>query len=117
MKALYKSVTCACRGLRVVATERNFVIQMFAAIFVAIFIVVLRTSYIENAILMICVGLVLGGEVMNSALERLSDFVSPSHHQQIGIIKDMMASGVLIFSLTALMVGVIIFGNRIILLW
>lgn len=111
MKAWLKSMACAFRGLQEAFSERNFVVEIFCGVVVVVFIVVFRMSYIESSILLLCVGLVLGAEVMNSALERLSDFVSPSHHKEIGIIKDLMAAGVLIFALSSLVIAIIIFGH------
>ena len=113
MKALFKSIGCALKGLREAIRERNFLIEIGCAVLVIISIIVLKTSYIENAILVICIGVVLGGEVMNTALEKLSDFVSPSHHAEIGAIKDLMAAGVLIFSLLSRVVGFIILGSHL----
>ena len=80
-------------GLREAFRERNFLIEVGCAVLVIIAIIILKTSYIENAILFVCIGIVLGGEVMNTALEKLSDFVSPTHHAEIGVIKDLMAAG------------------------
>ncbi|GAJ99107.1 diacylglycerol kinase [Geomicrobium sp. JCM 19055] len=58
---------------------------------------------------MIVIGGVIALEMVNTAIERLVDLVSSDYHPLAGIVKDVAASAVLIFSMIAVVVGIIIF--------
>ena len=63
----------------------------------------------EAAILMLTIGLVLSMELANTAIERMTDILKPRVHPYARVVKDTMAGAVLIVSVTALVVGVVIF--------
>ena len=46
---------------------------------------------------------------LNTAIEKLCDFISPEYHQLIGKVKDLAAAAVLIMSIVSVIVGIIIF--------
>ena len=66
-------------------------------------------SRLEWVAVVLCLGLVLGLELMNSAGERLVDMVSPGHDSRAGLVKDMLAGAVLVASVAAAVVGVLVF--------
>ena len=51
-------------------------------------------------------GLVLGFEVMNTAVEIVVDLVSPDFHEQAGLAKDVSAGAVLMAAITTALVNV-----------
>lgn len=53
-------------------------------------------------------------EMLNTAIEFLSDFVSPGIHPQIKKVKDVSAAAVLIASIGAIVIGIIVFLPKII---
>jgi len=55
-----------------------------------------------------CTGLVYALELVNSAIERLADKISPERDPDIGKIKDLTAAAVLITAIAAAIVGLII---------
>lgn len=59
------------------------------------------------------IGSVLAAEAINTAIEKLADFISPSHQVLIGKAKDL-AAAVLILSTCAFIIGGIIFIPKII---
>lgn len=59
--------------------------------------------------LIAAIGFVLVTEIINSAIENLVDLVSPEKQKKAGLIKDMAAAAVLIASITAAIIGVLIF--------
>ncbi|MEO1260912.1 MAG: diacylglycerol kinase family protein [Bacteroidota bacterium] len=56
---------------------------------------------------------VLAAEAFNTALEDLTDLVSPDHHPLAGHTKDLAAAGVLLTAIGAALVGGVIFGPKI----
>jgi diacylglycerol kinase len=74
-------------------------------------------STIEWLILSICIALVLSMEAMNTAIEYLTDLVSPDYHPLAGKAKDVAAAAVLIIAIGAVFVGLLIFVPKILLLF
>ena len=70
-------------------------------------------SAFEWLIVVVCFGLVLGGECLNSSIEAIVDLASPEFHELARKSKDAAAGGVLLFSLASFVVGLIIFAPRI----
>ena len=73
----------------------------------------LRISRGEWMAVAVCIGLVLGGECTNTALESAVDLASPARHPLAKRAKDAAAGAVLFFSLAAAIVGGIIFLPRL----
>lgn len=73
----------------------------------------LKLSRIEWAVLLTQIGLVWAAEAINTALEKLCDFVSPGLHPQIKAIKDLSSGAVLIVAVTAVVVGLLVLGGKV----
>ncbi|MDR3543716.1 MAG: diacylglycerol kinase family protein [Desulfosporosinus sp.] len=71
-------------------------------------------SRYEWLILVFAIGSVIGAEVMNSALESLVDLVQPNFHPLAGMAKDMAAGAVLVTVIQAIVIGLIVFGPRLV---
>jgi diacylglycerol kinase len=69
-------------------------------------------SGLEWCAALLALSLIWAAEGMNTALERLTDLVSPGFHPLAGMAKDIAAGAVLLASIGAVVVGVIIFGPR-----
>jgi diacylglycerol kinase (ATP) len=55
------------------------------------------------------IGMVLSIEGLNTAVEKIADFIHPDFHHKIGFIKDIAAGAVLFAALTAVVIGLIIY--------
>ncbi|WP_291427079.1 diacylglycerol kinase family protein, partial [Deinococcus sp.] len=60
--------------------------------------------------IMLCCTLVLSLEIVNTALEALTDLASPEIHPLAKVAKDAGAGAVLIASCGALLVGLVVLG-------
>lgn len=65
-------------------------------------------SRTEFAILLLACGLVLGGELINTGIEKSNDSVTTEKRETIKISKDSAAGAVLVFAFFAVLVGVVI---------
>jgi diacylglycerol kinase len=74
---------------------------------------VLRVSMIEWCLLTLCIGVVIGAELFNTALEQLAPAIDREHNPHIGATLDLSAAGVLIVALAAGVVGMLIFVFRL----
>ena len=66
-------------------------------------------SRLEWALVALAVACVWAAELMNTAIEALTDLVSPAYHPLAGKAKDVAAGAVLLAALGALVVGVLVF--------
>lgn len=109
-KQIIPSFQNAFRGIRMaLRSERNMRIHMIFVILVVFFGIVLVISPLEWLICLLCFGLVLGLEMMNTAIENLVDLVSPQKQKMAGRAKDIAAGAVLLSSIVAAIIGLIIF--------
>lgn len=110
MSSFFNSVKNAYRGLKYVTTyERNFQIELVFGTFIVALIFIFKVKNWEAVILVLMVMCVLVAELTNTVVERVVDMLKPRIHPYARLIKDMMATVVLITSVVAAMVGVIIF--------
>ncbi|RNI32677.1 diacylglycerol kinase family protein [Rufibacter immobilis] len=66
-------------------------------------------SKIEWALVCFSIGLVWMAELFNTAIEVVVNLVSPGHHLLAGKAKDIAAGAVLVASITASLVGLLVF--------
>lgn len=115
VKKLYQAVLYALRGVKLAVLEqKNIQIQLVASIVVISMGVYFNISKIEWCILFLTIGLVLGLEIVNSAIENLVDLVTKEHHPLAGKVKDMAAGAVLVASFLSVVIGVIIFAKYLV---
>jgi len=93
--------------------EHNFWIHLVIMVLVIGFGFVLKISNVEWMMTIFCIGFVLASEIFNSAVEVLVDLVSPEHNPKAGLTKDMAAGAVLVSSITAAIIGLIIFVPKL----
>ena len=74
----------------------------------------LNISAMEWIAIVIVCGCVFAAEAVNTAIERLSDVVSPEYNDAIKDVKDLSAGGVLFAAIAAAITGFIIFLPKII---
>jgi len=68
-----------------------------------------KLSRWEWCVLLITISMVLACELFNTALEKLTDLVSPNFDPRAGAVKDVAAGAVLVASIAAAIIGSIIF--------
>jgi len=108
--ARLKSFGYAARGfIYIVRYEHNARIHLFISGVVLIMGFLLHIKRVEWVLVLLCMGLVIAAEMINTTIEKLSDIVSPQKSEQIRVIKDISAAVVLLSSLIAFISGFIIF--------
>jgi diacylglycerol kinase len=70
-------------------------------------------SAIEWAILVITIGLVFAAEALNTAIEALTDLVSPDYHPQAKAAKDVAAAAVTIVAVAAVIMALFLYLPKI----
>lgn len=104
----------AFRGLRLLfQTEIHGKFHVFFAVFVIAASFFFKISVTEWCFVITSVTIIIGAEAFNSAIESLTDLVSPEKHPLAGKTKDMAAGAVLILAIGAAIIGCIIFLPKV----
>ena len=110
MREFLKSFIYAIHGLwSGIADQRNLKFQLGVAVIVVGAGFQLSITAIEWSIILLCIAMVIGLELVNTALENLVDLVTLERKPLAGKIKDIAAGAVLIVSVLSVIIGVIIF--------
>jgi len=115
--AFFASFRYAFAGLAYTfRTQRNFRIHIAIAILAALLGLVLGLSWVEWAVVVVLVVVVLSAEMVNTMVEALVDLVTPEYHPLAKVAKDVAAGVVLLSAIGAVLVGVLIFLPKIVAL-
>ncbi|MEG0033160.1 MAG: diacylglycerol kinase family protein [Mucinivorans sp.] len=114
-KSRLRSFRYAIRGLMAFFSgEPNAWIHLAATITVIFGAWFFDFTPIEWALIFIVIGMVFAAEAINTAIETLCDYACPDRNILIGRTKDLAAAGVLIASISAAIIGAILFVPKII---
>ncbi|NQW35708.1 MAG: diacylglycerol kinase family protein [Flavobacteriales bacterium] len=92
-----KSTIYAFRGLWVlIATEHSFMFHGSISIVLIVLGFYNNITTTEWGLQVVAIGLVMGAEALNTAIEKLADHIEPDLHKTIGVIKDVGAAAVLV---------------------
>jgi diacylglycerol kinase (ATP) len=117
MKRLIRSFGFAFKGIQyATASQLNFRIHLVASIIVIGLGFALQISVGEWQWIILSITLVLVTELLNTAIETLTDLVSPTYNIKAGHVKDVSAGAVVVAAVFAFITGLIIFIPKLILL-
>ena len=109
-----KSVNYAVQGaIKLITTEHSIMVQFSLGILVTIAGFYFDISATEWLFQTLAIGFVLSIEGLNTAVEKIADFIHPNYHERIGFIKDIAAGAVFFAGITAIIIGLIIYVPRI----
>jgi diacylglycerol kinase len=115
MKEFFQSFAFALKGIwSGFADQRNLKVQLAVALVVVGAGFYLSITSLEWCIILLCIALVIGLELLNSAIENLVDLVTMERNPLAGKIKDIAAGAVLTVSIISLIIGLIIFRKYLI---
>ena len=107
--SVIQSFGSAMRGVRYGLEGRSLRIQIWVGVAVILLSFILRTTLLERVALLACILGVLAVELINTAIEELSDVLIKEHHPGIAHVKELAAGAVLTVSLAAGAIGLYIF--------
>ncbi|MDD5888857.1 MAG: diacylglycerol kinase family protein [bacterium] len=94
-------------------TERNMKIHVSMMLLVIFCGILLKIEPYEWLICILCFGLVIGGELVNTAIETVVDLVMPDINEQAKKAKDIAAGSVLVVAIASAIIGLLIFIPKI----
>ena len=114
LKGRWKSLGYAVRGAgHLIRTEHSIMVQLAIGVMVSLAGFYFELTTWEWALQVFAIGLVLASEGLNTAIEKLCDFIQPEWDPRIGRIKDVAAGGVTFAALAAIVVGMIIYLPKV----
>lgn len=117
-RTLLKSFSYALEGvLFAFKNNQNFRLHVFAGLAVVIFAIIFKVGAFEMGILGVMILLVLCTEMINTAIEEMTNLISREHSKEAKIAKDVAAGMVLLTSVGSVIVGVLVFLPYIIRLF
>jgi diacylglycerol kinase len=107
----------AARGVWLaVRHERSFRVHLPMAVLVLVLAAVLRCGCLEWCVLIGCIGAVFAAETFNSSLETFFHAQDEAVKGRVSGVLDRAAGAVLLVSITAAVIGLIVFGRRLVTL-
>jgi diacylglycerol kinase (ATP) len=105
-----KSVKYAFLGaVKLITTEHSIMVQFSIGIIMTIAGFYFQISTTEWLFQTMAIGMIMSIEGLNTAVEKIADFIHPNYHERIGFIKDIAAGSVFFAALTAIAIGLIIY--------
>lgn len=95
-------------------TQRNIKIHLMAGLVVLLVGLKLKLTNMEWCIIIITVNMVIFAEMVNTAIEKTIDLYTENIHPLAKTAKDVAAGAVLVSALSAILIGIIIFGKHFI---
>ena len=110
IKNRLKGIGYASKGAwLLIKSEASIKVQVAIAILVTIAGFYFDITANEWILQILIIGLVLGTEGLNTAIEKIADFIHPEYNPKIGFIKDIAAGAVFFTALAALIIACIIY--------
>ena len=108
----YKSLLYSIKGIFwMLKSERNFQLEVLALIVNLFLIVYFELSSTDAALIILVCFLVLITEALNTAVEKICNFVEPNFNKKIGLIKDIAAGAVILATFLSIIVGILVYSN------
>jgi diacylglycerol kinase len=105
----WQSFLCAVNGIKTVwREEKNFRLETIIAVAVAVAAFYFKFSFTESFMVAAAIIIVLGAEIINTAIEDLCNEMEPDEDKTIGKIKDVAAAYVLLSALGAAIIGAVV---------
>ena len=109
-----RSASYALKGINYCfRSEINFRIEIMLSAIALTLCLAFNVSSEEWIIILVCIMMVLALEIINTAIEKLSDALCMTFHPLIKATKDLAAGAVLLTSVISLIIGCIIFIPKI----
>ncbi len=114
IKRRLKGITYSFKGILIlITTEDSIKAQFFIGLFITLFGFIFNISAIEWMIQLTIIGVVLVAEALNTAVEKIADFIHPEYHNKIGVIKDVAAGAAGFAAIISIIIGCIIYIPKI----
>ena len=100
---LYKNLINSLNGLKIVISEKSFVMELILGVFLIPYIFLSSIEFNHKLFLLVLYFLLLATEIINTAIEKLSDKFTKDFDNDIKNIKDLSSASVFIVLITLIL--------------
>lgn len=97
-----------------ITTEKSIISQVIITVFMTVLGFLMQISTMEWLFQIVAIAMVLIAESLNTAIEKMADFIHKEQHPEIGRIKDISAGAVFFAAIFAVIIGLIIYVPKFI---
>lgn len=113
-RSIISSFNYAVSGIiSAIKTEKNMKIHYSIALLAIFLSLFFNFTRVEFLLLLFAISLVFVAEMLNTALEKVVDLITQDYHPLARLTKDIAAGAVLIAALNSLVVGYLLFFDRL----
>ncbi len=110
MSGFVNSFKYAFAGIKLAVTlDRNVRLHVLSGLVILFLSFILNISTLEFILVLFCIFFVLITEMINTAIEEMTNLIKKEHSREAMIAKDVAAAAVLLSAIFAAIVGFIIF--------
>lgn len=115
LKRLRSSLIYAFDGLKYAYNnEQSMTVHMIITVLILIMGFVFKIDAYEWMAVVFCIGIMMCLELVNTSIEAVVDLVTKKYDEKAKVAKDVAASVSVMFSVTAIIIGLIIFMPKIV---
>ena len=107
MKKIFLNLINSINGLKIALTEHSFIAEILGGFVLIPYLIITDLNNIFKLIIIILYFLLLAFELLNTAIEKLSDKITKNFDEDIKKIKDISSASVLVI-LSLLIVSLIL---------
>ncbi len=109
IKKLFSNLINSMNGLRVVFKEHSFIVEIIGGIALIPFLIITEIEIINKILITSVYFILLAFELINTAIEKLSNKITRDYDIEIKEIKDLSSSAVFVILLLLFIVLIITF--------
>tara|TARA_B100001059_G_scaffold236268_1_gene285839 strand:+ start:1634 stop:1978 length:345 start_codon:yes stop_codon:yes gene_type:complete len=109
IKKLFSNLINSVNGLRVVFKEHSFIVEIIGGIALIPFLIITEIEIINKILITSVYFILLAFELINTAIEKLSNKITRDYDIEIKEIKDLSSSAVFVILLLLFIVLIITF--------
>ncbi|MEN9337026.1 MAG: hypothetical protein RLZZ500_2013 [Bacteroidota bacterium] len=94
---------------KLATTEHSVMVQLSIGTLMTVAGFYYKITMTEWMLQTFAIGLIVSIEGLNTAAEKIADFIHPEYHEKIGFIKDIAAGAVMFAALTGVAIGAMIY--------
>ncbi len=112
--SFWETTKNALNGIALAAeSERSFRIHTLAMVVVTVLGWYLELAMLEWGLLFLTYAVMMGLELLNSAMESFADFMHPDEHPAVKRVKDIAAGAVQVAAIFSIAIAIVLFGPKI----
>ena len=96
MKKIYQNLLNSLNGLKIGLKEHSFILELIGGLFLLTYLLITNFNYQFKLIIILVYFVLLAFELLNTAIEKLSDKITNKFDLEIKKIKDLSSASVFI---------------------